>query len=99
MVQLIVKDPWTQSLPDTVTVGFVNIKPVANAGSSQSVTVGTTVTLNGSGSTDANGDSLTYQWTLTSVPSGSFSTIANPTAKIMGCMGSDLDRLSENINL
>ncbi len=44
--------------------------PVADAGPDQSVTTGATVTLDGSGSTDADGDSLTYSWSLTSVPTG-----------------------------
>lgn len=65
-----------------VLVGFENIKPVANAGTSQSVEIHTTVTLDGSGSTDANGDALSYQWSLISVPEGSASTITNPSAKI-----------------
>ena len=32
-------------------------------GPAQSVATGATVTLDGSGSADPNGDSLTYQWT------------------------------------
>ncbi len=82
IVQLTVSDPWTQSLPATVTISFSNVKPVANAGLSQSAFVGTTVTLNGSGSFDANGDPLTYQWSLASVPQGSQSVIASPTSAI-----------------
>ena len=50
--------------------GSTNTPPVANAGSNQSVAVGTTVTLNGSGS-DAEGDSLTYAWSQVSGPSAS----------------------------
>jgi PKD domain len=54
--------------------------PTANAGPGQTVAVGTTVTLNGTGSTDTNGSPLTYQWTLVSPPSGSTTTITNPTS-------------------
>jgi hypothetical protein len=42
------------------------------------------VTLNGSGSTDANSDPLTYGWTLTARPAGSAAALSgantvNPT--------------------
>lgn len=48
-----------------------NTPPVADAGSAQSVTVGAVVTLDGSASNDADGDSLTYQWSWGSRPEGS----------------------------
>ncbi|MDP2166861.1 MAG: PKD domain-containing protein, partial [Thermodesulfovibrionales bacterium] len=61
-----------------------NSAPVANAGLDQNVVTGSVVTLDGSGSSDANGDTLTYKWTITSKPSGSAavlssSTVAKPT--------------------
>lgn len=49
--------------------GGANNPPIANAGPNQSVSLGATVTLNGSGSSDPNGDALTYSWTQTSGPS------------------------------
>jgi hypothetical protein len=64
----------------SVSATPVNVAPVANAGSDQSVLVGATVTLDGSGSTDANGDSLSYQWTLTSVPPGSSAALSDVAA-------------------
>lgn len=79
VIQLVVMDDTMQSTPDTVVVSFENVKPVADAGTSQSVYIGDTVTLDGSGSTDANGDTLAYLWTLTSVPTDSSATVANPT--------------------
>jgi hypothetical protein len=42
--------------------------------------VGDLVTVNGSGSSDANFDLLTYQWSFAAMPSNSLATIGNPTA-------------------
>jgi hypothetical protein len=44
--------------------------------------VGQTVSLDGSKSRDANGDPLTYRWSILTAPSGSRAAIANPTAPI-----------------
>lgn len=43
-----------------------NHAPVANAGADATVGIGSAVVLNGAGSTDADGDSLTFQWTQSS---------------------------------
>ena len=42
-----------------------NQSPVANAGPDQTVTAGATVNLNGGGSSDPDGDPLTFQWQQT----------------------------------
>jgi YVTN family beta-propeller protein len=82
-IQLVVTDSHgAASTPAAVTVSSVNVGPVADAGVSQSTIVGQTVTLNGSGSSDANGDPLTYKWSVTSAPSGSQAAISNATAQI-----------------
>ena len=54
------------------------VAPVANAGPGQTVTIGTTVTLNGSGSSDADGNPLTYLWSFVSIPAGSGATLTRP---------------------
>lgn len=69
-----------------VTAAIPNAAPVANAGLDQTVVTGSTVTLDGSGSSDADGDTLSYLWSfdLTTMPAGSTailmgSTTATPT--------------------
>ena len=64
----------------SVTATTANAAPVANAGSNQSVTIGSTVTLDGTASSDANNDSLTYKWTLQSKPSNSSATLSSLTS-------------------
>jgi len=55
-----------------------NQPPIANAGVAQTVSVGTKVTLNGSGSYDPDGQSVSYQWKMQSKPTGSAATLAKP---------------------
>ncbi len=54
--------------------------PVANAGPAQTVPVGATVQLDGTGSSDETGTPLTYSWSFVSVPSGSTATFSNSTS-------------------
>jgi hypothetical protein len=79
VIQLTVSDPFVAST-ETVTVSFNNVKPVANSGTGQVATVGDLVTVDGSGSSDANFDPLTYQWSFATMPANSLATFANPTA-------------------
>lgn len=62
------------------SASVANAAPVANAGAGQNVTTGTAVTLIGSASSDANGDTLTYAWTLVSKPAGSAAVLAGATS-------------------
>ncbi len=79
VLQLLVNDGTVDSLPDTVMVTADNIRPVANAGPDQPlVSVPQTVQLNGSGSSDADGNPLTFRWSFTSRPAGSEATLSNP---------------------
>src|SRR5579883_1483659 len=80
IIQLIVSEGQLQSQPSTVTITTANTPPVANAGPNQTVTQGALVQLNGAGSTDVDGNPLTYRWTFNSVPAGSTAVLSNPTA-------------------
>lgn len=81
-LRLVVFDGEYDSAPDEVviTATAADEVPVANAGVDQSVNVGTTVQLDGTGSFDPEGDPLTYAWTMSGQPSGSTATLSSSTA-------------------
>ena len=79
-VRLIVNDGTVNSAPDTVTISTVNSAPVAGAGADQTVRVTETVHLDGSSSSDADGDSLSYSWSLMTRPAGSSAALSSTNA-------------------
>ena len=68
------------STSDTVTISTENSAPVAKAGADQAVLVDDTVQLDGSSSSDADGNSLAYNWLLVSKPGGSSAALSDPKA-------------------
>ena len=70
LVGLTVSDGKSNSTQSTVSVkaSSINLAPVANAGPNQTITIGNAVLLNGTASSDANGDKLTYLWWFISKP-------------------------------
>ena len=74
----------------------VNRPPVAEAGPAQSVSTGAAVTLDGSGSSDPDGDALTFGWVQTAGPAVTLSSasVANPSFTAPGAASSLTFRLT-----
>lgn len=79
IIQLIVNDGHSSST-DKVVISTSNSAPVANAGPNQRGFVGVTLTLDGSASSDVDGDALSYQWTIVATPADSIATLSDPLA-------------------
>ncbi len=73
-----------------IIVSAANAKPVADAGLDQNVMTGTVLTLDGSGSDDANGDTLSYDWTFVSRPAGSAASLVGD-ASVSASFTPDVD--------
>ena len=78
--ELQVTDDGDLSSADTVTINVsnVNMAPIANAGSNQTVGEGVQVTLDGSNSSDPDGSIAAFVWTQTS----------GPAVDVVQCVGS-----------
>ncbi|HET6558774.1 MAG TPA: PKD domain-containing protein, partial [Prolixibacteraceae bacterium] len=78
---LVVNDGTVSSSADEVVISIRNDNraPVAHAGDDQTVNEGTLVTLDGSASSDQDGDALTYLWTAPPGFELSSATTVNPS--------------------
>ena len=86
IVQLIVSDlKQSKSAPARIKFEIYgkdgNGDPIANAGTDQIVGVNQDVTLNGSNSSDPDGDDLNFAWTIKTKPTGSKATITDADKK------------------
>ncbi len=81
IAELVVNDGTQDSAPSSITIDAAsgNSAPTANAGPDQNVATGSNITLDGSGSQDADNDSLTFAWSLVSIPDGSSATLTKGT--------------------
>ena len=77
---LTVSDGVATSPADTVSITIQNRVPTSAAGSDQSVTLGSAVTLNGSASFDPDQDALSYTWRQTNGPTVVVTTLPNGNA-------------------
>jgi hypothetical protein len=77
---LVVNDGELSAMDEVeVQVSSENGSPTADAGPDQSAVTGDTVQLNGSGSSDPDGDTLSFAWTVLTRPTGSSAAIDDPT--------------------
>ena len=77
-------DYQTQTYWDnlTVTFGSSNNPPIADAGPDVEIIVGEAAVLDGTASTDPDGDDLAYAWSLTSAPAGSRAALFDASTAI-----------------
>ncbi|MEW5945552.1 MAG: PKD domain-containing protein [bacterium] len=74
-----------------------DIAPTANAGTDQTVSIGDDVTLSGAGSSDPDGDTLTYSWEQTAGPTVQLSTTSGVSTTFSpGVTGTYIFKLTVN---
>ncbi|PCI58582.1 MAG: hypothetical protein COB35_13455, partial [Gammaproteobacteria bacterium] len=79
---LIVNDGLVDSITDQVKIIAGNVKPVAHIEviRPSNLYVGSIITFDGQASFDANGDSLSYLWTIVAKPNGSIAQLSSDSA-------------------
>ena len=80
VVQLEVNGEPGDKQSGTLAIDTNNLPALADAGPDQRVLAGDVVTLDAAGSTDLEGDRLTYRWDLVSAPAGSAAALDDATS-------------------
>lgn len=81
IVGLSVCDPFDSCDTDTVSIeagGTANTPPIANAGPDRLSEAGKVVPMDGSGSSDPDGDALSFSWAIVSQPLASSGFLSDP---------------------
>src|SRR5271165_891987 len=78
--RLTVNDGKVDSVSSDVLISTVNTAPVARAGSHRTARAGDVVQLDGAGSTDVDGNALTYKWALITLPPESNAALSDSEA-------------------
>ncbi|MBI4688696.1 MAG: PKD domain-containing protein, partial [Nitrospirae bacterium] len=76
-------ETYRLQIPSTgeITLSNTNQSPTANAGTDQTGEQSYEITLDGSGSSDPDGDPLKYTWSFISKPSGSTASLSDSSSK------------------
>jgi K319-like protein len=93
VVRLTVTDPQGAAAYFTTQINVTNIRPIADIASNATpvalpsgptvrVPLNTELTLRGTGSRDADGDALTYLWSLVLRPAGSIAGLTAPNSEV-----------------
>ena len=77
VAQLIVNDGLADSAPDEVVITTINSRPVADPGNDYAMLLGETIQLDGSSSSDADGQDLNFSWSIISRPDGSAAALSD----------------------
>jgi len=82
-IKLVVNDGLLDSDISNIIIVAIekNVEPIANPGSDENIEVGQLIQLDGSGSSDANDDNLTYNWNLLIAPSQSVAVLVDDSTQ------------------
>ena len=78
-IELLVSDPYSSVVRSEIVLRTLNVPPIAIISAPQIIKIGDEVTIDGTGSYDPDGDTITYQWQLSFRPNDSQTTLSSLT--------------------